>query len=234
MPPFDAVHSLVNNWGMGMEDQLPDAWFKSICKDELRILEVGFGKGSLLKRFNDNEKTNELYGIEASQTNYRYAKHELKVQAQLTLLDISFERFPYPDGYFDFVIMLEVLEHIMSPLHAMLEIQRVLRKDGHFLYSWPEERLISGIGREFNHGKRRYDAGYHAFPYPGLFLYENMITFFNQLYFKVIDETVVDYHIFLRMENCKLDKPNILDVVNGDYDGDDLYKKVKSSMTLTI
>ena len=234
MPPFDAVHSLVNNWGMGIEDKVPDGWFKPVCKNELKILEVGFGKGSLLKRFNDSGKNQELYGVDASQTNYRYAKNELKVDAQLSLADISLERYQYPDGFFDVVIMLEVLEHIMSPLHAILEIQRVLKKDGHFIFSWPEERLISGIGRELNQRNRRYDAGYHAFPYPGLFLYENMVVFFNQLYFEIIDETVLDYHVFFKMVNKKLDKPNILDVVNGDYDGNDFYKSVKSSTTLTL
>jgi SAM-dependent methyltransferase len=234
MPPFDAVHSLVNNWGMGVEDQIPQTWFDECNKPELKILEVGFGKGNLLKKFNTNGKTTGLYGLEASQTNYRYVLDQQKVIAQLAMGDISFERFQYPDGHFDVVILLEVLEHIMSPIHAILEIQRVLKKDGVFIFSWPEERLISGIGKELDQSKRQYGEGYHSFPYPGLFLYENMRVFFNQLYFKIIEETKNDYHIFFKMINKKLNKPNILDVVNGDYDGNDLYGSIKTTETIKI
>lgn len=234
MPPFDAVHSLVNNWGMGIEDQIPELWFNEANKPESKILEVGFGKGSLLKRFNQAGKETELYGLDASQTNYRHAKDQLKVKANLSMGDISFERFQYPDGFFDVVVMLEVLEHIMSPIHAVLEIQRVLKKDGIFIFSWPEERLISGIGKEMDQSKRQYGPGFHSFPYPGLFLYENMRIFFNQMYFKIIEEMQKEYHIFFKMENKKLDKPNILDVVNGDYNGIDLYGSILTPSTISI
>lgn len=230
---FDAVRSLVNNWGMGIEDRIPEHWFNEINKSNLKILEVGFGKGSLLKRLS-NDDGPELYGIDCSQTNFRYASNELFVNAALSLTDISTERLQYPDGHFDFVIMLEVLEHIMSPLHAMLEIQRVLKKDGIFMFSWPEESLISGIGKERDQEKRQYGEGFHSFPYPGLFLYENMRVFFYQLYFKIVEELKDDYHIFFKMINKKLDKPNILDVVNGDYNLNDLYDSIKVDPTIKL
>jgi SAM-dependent methyltransferase len=214
---FDAINHLVNNWGMGIEDQIPEDWFQQINRKELKVLEVGFGKGNLLKRLS-NPDGPELYGIECSQTNYRHAINGLKVNANLSLADISMERFQYPDGHFDVVIMLEVLEHIMSPLHAVLEIQRVLRKDGTFLFSWPEERLISGIGMEEDQTKRSDGDGFHSFPYPGLFRYDNMRVFFNQLYFRVDEELQNEYHVFWKMTNTKADRPNILDVVNGNYD----------------
>jgi SAM-dependent methyltransferase len=216
---YNAVNSLVNNWGMGIEDKIPDNWFNEVNKQEYNILEVGFGKGNLLKRFNSAGKNSKLYGIDASQQNYRYATTELKVNAQLSIVDISRERFQYPDGHFDVVILLEVLEHIMSPMACILEIKRVLKNDGLFIYSWPEERLISGIGKEEDQTKRQYGEGYHSFPYPGLFRYDNMRVFLNQMFFKVIEEDKKDYHIFWKMQNKKVDRPEILDVVNGDYNG---------------
>jgi len=223
--PFDAVHSLANNWGMGLEDRIPQSWFNEI-KPEINILEVGFGKGNLLKKL---ESTNaKLYGIECSQTNYRYAQNELKVKANISLLDISFERFPYPDGHFQIVILCEVLEHVLSPMHVILEIQRTLQKNGLFIYSWPEERLISGIGLEEDQSKRRHDLGYHTFPYPGLFRYDNMRVFFNQMFFKIIDEEKLDYHIFFKMLNIKPNRVHILDVVNGDYDKKQLYCDIET------
>jgi len=207
---------------MGIEDRLPDKWFDEINKSTLKVLEVGFGKGSLLKRLS-NENGPELYGVDCAQVNFRHASNELYVNAALSLADISTERLQYPDGHFDVVIMLEVLEHVMSPLHAVLEIQRVLKKDGIFLFSWPEERLISGIGLEEDQTKRRHDVGYHTFVYPGLFRYDYMRVFFEQLYFRIIEEEKKDYHIFWKMINTKKDRPNILDIVNGDYDKNVLF-----------
>ena len=220
---FNAIDHLVNNWGMGIEDAIPPVWFQEINKQSTKILEVGFGKGSLLKKL-DHPNGPELYGIECSQQNYRYAINELKVNAHLSLADISMERYQYPDGLFDVVVMLEVLEHIMSPMHAILEIQRVLKKDGLFIFSWPEERLISGTGLECDQSKRRHDEGFHTFPYPGgLFHYDGMRVFFNQMFFRIVDEERKDYHVFFKMQNVKPDRPHILDVVNGDYNGEKLF-----------
>lgn len=228
---FNAINHLVNNWGMGIEDQIPEPWFQEINKKELKVLEVGFGKGTLLKRLS-SQNGPELYGIECSQTNYRHAINSLKVNAALSLADISMERFQYPDGHFQVVIMLEVLEHVMSPLHVALEIQRVLQKDGVFIFSWPEERLISGIGIEEDQSKRRHDVGFHSFPYPGLFKYDDMRIFFNQLYFKIVEEVKADYHVFFKMINVKPDRPNILDIVNGDYDGKKLFGDIETETKL--
>lgn len=225
---FNAINSLVNVWGMGIEGAILDQWFEEINKPEYNILEVGFGKGNLLKRL-DKPK---LCGVDASQTNFRYALGENQVKAELCLIDISTDRLPYPDGHFDVVVMLEVLEHILSPLHAILEIKRVLKKDGLFLFSWPEERLISGIGKEEDNSKRRYDSGFHSFPYPGLFKYENMRVFFNQLYFRIIEEEMREYHIFFKMQNTKVDRPEILDVVNSDYSH--LYDDIVTSPQIII
>jgi len=65
-------------------------------------------------------------------------------------------------------------------------------------------------------------------------LYENMRVFFNQMYFEIIDEIQQGYHIFFKMINRKHDLPHILDVVNGDYDGNKLYGSVKTQPKITV
>jgi SAM-dependent methyltransferase len=224
---FNAVNSLVNLWGQGVEGNIPENWFQEINRKELKVLEIGFGKGSLLKRLS-NENGPKLFGVEASQQNYRHAQDSLKVDANLFLIDISKERIPLPDGSVDVCILCEVLEHVLSPLAVVQEIQRVLKKDGIFYYSWPEERLISGIGMDENQENRSHGVGFHSFPYPALFRYDNMRVFFNQIYFKIIDEEKIDYHIFFKMINTKKDAPEILDVVNGDYDKVQLYGDIET------
>lgn len=225
---FNAVNSLVNLWGQGLEDRLPERWFQELNKKENRVLEVGFGKGSMLKKLSCPEGP-ELYGLDASQQNYRNAVDQFKVKANLSLIDISNERFPYPDGFHTQVIMTEVLEHVENPIRVINEIKRVLRKDGIFYFSYPEERLISGIGMEEDQSKRSHKDGFHSFPYPGMFRYDYIRKFFNQLYFKIIDEERLEnYHILFKMVNTKKDCPDILDIVNGDYDEKVLYHDIET------
>jgi 2-polyprenyl-3-methyl-5-hydroxy-6-metoxy-1,4-benzoquinol methylase len=47
------------------------------------------------------------------------------------------ENLPFPDGDFDTVICLEGLEHLLDPLFAVRELNRVCRKGGHILVSIP-------------------------------------------------------------------------------------------------
>lgn len=46
-------------------------------------------------------------------------------------------RLPFPDACFDTVIMLEVLEHLREPHHALSEIARVVRSKGQVLLFMP-------------------------------------------------------------------------------------------------
>jgi ubiquinone/menaquinone biosynthesis C-methylase UbiE len=227
---FNALDHLKNNWGQGVEGNIPEHWFQEILKDGLKILEIGFGKGNFLKRLEDSHKDIEICGVECSEQNLRYARTELKLKkSNMLLFDVSTQKYPWDSGHFDVVVLLEVLEHVLSPMYVILEIQRVLKKDGLFIYSWPEERLISGIGMEEDQSKRRHGVGFHSFPYPGLFRYDNMRVFFNQMFFKIIDEERKEYHIFFKMLNVKHDRVHILDVVNGDYSRQQLYGDIETN-----
>src|SRR3970040_151442 len=44
---------------------------------------------------------------------------------------------PFPDASFDFVFMVEVLEHTPNPFHTVGEIHRVLRPNGVYMVSVP-------------------------------------------------------------------------------------------------
>lgn len=58
-----------------------------------------------------------------------------EVKSRFQAVDSSLERFPYPDGFFGAVTLLEALDHLENPYHAFREIHRVLKPRGIFICS---------------------------------------------------------------------------------------------------
>jgi len=226
---YSAREHLRRNVGQGMEERIHQPWFEEICKDNSKILEIGFGKGNFLKKVESTGKNIELYGIDVSEENLKIAREQVGVKCGLLLMDIAKEKFPWKDNYFDAIVMMEVLEHVESPLTTTIEIQRVCKRNGTVLYSYPLESKICGAPLHngvIKHNERKHESGFHSFPMPGMFTYENQRYFWNQQYFRVEDEERTEYHIMWKMTNLKLDRPHCLDVVNIDWNTEELFEGV--------
>jgi len=66
------------------------------------------------------------------------SQHESVSRKQVKILNIDFDRFPWKDHMFDAVIFTEVLEHLpFSPMHALVEMHRVLKPGGLLILSTP-------------------------------------------------------------------------------------------------
>lgn len=80
------------------------------------VLDVGCGEKPFLSFFSENT---EYIGIDVSQESL----------ADI-VLDLNVEKIPYPDSYFDLIIMSEVMEHVFNIENLINEAIRVLKKDG--------------------------------------------------------------------------------------------------------
>jgi SAM-dependent methyltransferase len=120
----------------------------------------------------------EVIGIakEEGECNFRCDyQTEIGTRAKNFILDVEVERIPEPDGSIDAALMMEVFEHFgLDPMHALVEVNRVLKSDGLLVFSTPNataftslRRIVQGnapyAGLEFsgfstNRHNRIYDA----------------------------------------------------------------------------
>lgn len=91
-----------------------------------RVLECGAGEGSILMHLDQARFADELYAVEIAESGVAAI-----VRRQLpSLKEVkSFNGYtiPYPDGYFDLVILSHVLEHVEHPRLLLRDLRRVSR-----------------------------------------------------------------------------------------------------------
>lgn len=107
-----------------------------------RVLEVGFGCGICF--LNLHNLYQQVHGLDlhsdcAAITDC-FAAHQIDIQLQ----NGSVVDLPYPDDYFDAVLLISILEHLkadeLGP--ALAEVHRVIRPGGAMVYGVPVERPL--------------------------------------------------------------------------------------------
>ena len=94
-------------------------------KNPVRYLDLGCGQGFLLGAVSAPEK----FGIDIS----RSAVEQARLHAAAKLCQGIVEELPFPDGSFDVVTGIGVMEHFLDTRAAMAEISRVLRRGGNYI-----------------------------------------------------------------------------------------------------
>ena len=120
--------------------------------DRRRILDVGCGTGTMLAYLS---AFGRVQGVDVDEEAVGYC-HERG------LLDVSLgeaAKLPFPEGTFDLVTALDVVEHLDDDAAALREMRRVLRPGGYLLVTVPANPFLWGDQDEVNLHKRRYVAG---------------------------------------------------------------------------
>jgi len=97
-----------------------------------KLLDIGCGEGSLLKWA--GKCRYDVYGIDISEFAARLSRRALS-QANLVVGDVR--SLPFEDDCFDVVTCFDVLEHLLEPLIALEEINRILKGKGILVMSSP-------------------------------------------------------------------------------------------------
>ena len=100
-----------------------------------RILDVGCGIGTYVRRFRDF--TSDAYGVDIDPEKVRDASRFLP-----NIQVAPAENLPFPDESFDVVFLHEVLEHVGDDRLAILEAARVLRPGGQVVIFVPNRLYL--------------------------------------------------------------------------------------------
>jgi len=114
------------------------------------ILDVGSGTGGNLMAFG---RIGRACGIDISEKAVAFcAKRSLN-----NVIQSPVEKIKYEEKTFDIITCLDVLEHVSSPLEALLEMKRVLKDDGRILIMVPAFRILWSQHDEALGHLRRYE-----------------------------------------------------------------------------
>jgi len=111
------------------------------------ILDVGCGRGFLVKKLGKHFPTLSVTGIDI------FLINSLKKSKEPKFVEGNIEKLPFPDKSYDTVICAHVLEHVKDPQKAIAELKRVSRK-----------RLIVIVPRQREY-KYTIDLHLNFFPY---------------------------------------------------------------------
>lgn len=89
------------------------------------VLDLGCGDGMLLDSLRSRGDNTEIKGLDISQEAVKKCRAK---GHHAELFDFSDGKIPYADNSFDYVVMLDVLEHLYDPDGLLAEAKRVARQ----------------------------------------------------------------------------------------------------------
>lgn len=137
----------------------------------ISVLELGanpYFTTTLLHKFRDAELLLANYfGEEALEGIQKVTIQETSevISYHYKHFNIEKDSFPYPDHRFDVVLFCEIIEHLLSdPIHALVEIRRVLKPEGTLVLTTPNVARLENVGKILG-GQNIYDpySGYGAY-----------------------------------------------------------------------
>lgn len=142
----------ISNFRLRAKKELIEVLLSKCCQKgkELKILNLGVGTGDYLEALN---RYGRVYVIDINKDVLKLIPANLCFEKRIA----DATKLPYLSNFFDVVISFDVFEHISDDAAAVSETRRVLKKNGHLLFSVPAfQFLFSSHDMALEH-KRRYN-----------------------------------------------------------------------------
>lgn len=124
----------------------PHLNYMEIVRQTWRVLDVGCATGEFLAAA--QARLWQVYGVEPSPIGAALAERVPGATIHTGTLDTA----PWPDGFFDAVVLLEVIEHLQSPSAYMEQIKRLVRPGGMMVLATPNIHSLAYalLGRKWD------------------------------------------------------------------------------------
>lgn len=122
---------------------------------KMNILDIGCGAGAALLEIKNRFRNADIYGVEICEEPAKIAKGFANViTGSIEEIDL-----PYEEGFFDYIILADVLEHLVNPWDVLRKLKKYLKNTGHIIASIPNIMHVTEL-RALIYGSFTYaDAG---------------------------------------------------------------------------
>ena len=122
--------------------------------DDVNILEFGCGSGSFLSKLN-NAINFKKVGKKVNLTGIDIDSHSISknVDSEVKLICTTAEDFIKKDtnlNSYDVIVFFELLEHLVDPFQFIVNVYKLLKKDGMVLFTVPNSNGIEDIASGYN------------------------------------------------------------------------------------
>lgn len=110
-----------------------------------KVLDIGCHIGTDLFMLPKTNPTVKYWGVDISKEAISYARILAAKRGEKNIFFKTADAnkpLPFPAGYFDVVMAMELIEHLHDPLTFLLEAKRVLRPGGSLIITTPNESRI--------------------------------------------------------------------------------------------
>ncbi len=90
-------------------------------------LDVGCASGFMVSEISKTFPHAKYFGIDIYDKAIEYAR---KMYPNINFENASASKIPFRSNYFDLILFYETIEHVENPVQCLLEIKRILKKDG--------------------------------------------------------------------------------------------------------
>lgn len=152
---YDTAVNPMARWAKERLDELKaKSWMKWLSDSSPRFLDVGCGNGRYLKMLHRmGVPKDHLYGVEMSEEAMAALNTEGFHGFNGRIEDVEAE---LPEGTFDLIVLLQVLEHVEDPRASFSSLARLLKKGGTLIIETPNTQSLDA--KLF---QKSYWGGYH-------------------------------------------------------------------------
>lgn len=113
-------------------------------KKEEVILDAGCGEGKLSLKI--AKKCGKIYAVDISSNAFKKTKE--KSPKNLIFKKMNIENLKFKEDYFDKIVCVETLEHVLNPKKVLKEFSRVLKRKGTLVITYPilNKNIMAKVG----------------------------------------------------------------------------------------